>query len=527
MRNRNLSLLGILPPAALFVACVNPVRTQLDAISAEVDLTRTSPRALLAEARRTSEAGLEAEQKLVIAELLRRQQREPNAVAEAGLLVVGMDSAVRWVEAARIRISGLSQRYARAGVGLPISLERAAAGATETAAKTPPEGDYLPATAVLSFPGERCAVLSVLDSRRFEAVSQRGHDVPLAADFTAPYARLLASARLLSTGRAAVLRPFSEERQGLFLLEPYDPQRIPLVMVHGLGSSPIAWRELSNAVFGSPVLRRRYQVWHYFYPTGLPYLWAGREFRHTLRRALAEVAAEARHPLPTDVVLVGHSMGGLLAKTAVSRSGETLWDSVFRVPPDVLDVSPADLDILREIFVFEPLPFVRRAVFVMSPHRGSDTAERWWARLGNRLVSLPERFTDLFQRVAEAHPEGIQPEFLTMFRSGGPSSVRALRSDHPLFPTLAEIPIADDVPFHSVIGDRGDGSDGVVTLESAVLEGAESTAIVEAGHREMDLPLVTNEIVAVLRRHVEDRPAPRDRSYTAPSCDTPPTLRDR
>ena len=317
--------------------------------------------------------------------------------------------------------------------------------------------------------------------------------LPLAADWTAPYARLLAAAPLTLQGRTGLLRAFSPERQGLFLLEPFDPVKPPLVMVHGLGSSPAAWRELTNAVFGDPALRARFQVWHYFYPTGAPYLWAASEFRRVLRATL-----DATDP-GTPVVAVGHSMGGLLLKASVSHVGSALWDEVFDVPPEQLDVSSEDRAQLEEIFRPAPMERIVRAIFVMTPHRGSDVATSAIGSLGDWLVSLPDAYRALFQRVSRANEDVIRPPFRDLLLRGGPSSVAALGPTHPILRTLAEQPIAETTRHHTVAGDIGDGSDGVVRLESALLESAETTAIVPDGHQELVGEATTQAILTRLR----------------------------
>ena len=159
--------------------------------------------------------------------------------------------------------------------------------------------------------------------------------LPVAADYTTPYADLLARSELRMIGRC--FNPGTRGRRGLYLMEPYNPAKTPVVLVHGLASSPFAWRELTNTIFGRPELRDRFQVWHYFYPTGAPYLYAGRMFRETLTRALHELDPRGKDAASSDVVLIGHSMGGLLAKTAVANAGTRVWDAAFSVPPERLD----------------------------------------------------------------------------------------------------------------------------------------------------------------------------------------------
>ncbi len=502
------------------VACANPVDTRLVRTPADPPAERMSAFSaaeLLAAAESASASGSTSRRRAFLYEILRRLPDERESFESAGLQSSGAPAELAWVPADAVEFSGLSRRYERDGIGVPLSVEqspRAAIGAAEF----PPEGDNAPSTAVLSFRTPGCAVLSFIDPRQFESVATPDGAVPLAADFTAPFARLLDNTSLVSTGRLAILDPFSEKRRGLFLLEPYDPEKTPLVMVHGLGSSPMAWRELTNTIFGTPELRRRYQVWHYFYPTGTPYLWAAREFRDTLVAARRDLRKKADEPAQQDTVLVGHSMGGMLVKTTVETTERALWDRVFEVPPGALRVTDDQRRVLKEIFIFEPLPFVTRAVFVMSPHRGSQVADSWFAGLGITLVSLPNAFTTLFQSVMESHPEGVRPAFREMFSKGGPSSIRALRSDYPLFPTLAEIPVDDRVPFHVIAGDGGDGTDGVVSLESALLDGAASTQVLEAAHTDLESPQVSEALAQILKRHGSSSSTPPDRSYEIEDC---------
>ncbi len=54
------------------------------------------------------------------------------------------------------------------------------------------------------------------------------------------------------------------------MLEPYNPNKKVIVLVHGLASSPEAWIRLTNDIMGDSVLREHYQVWQVFYSTNMP-----------------------------------------------------------------------------------------------------------------------------------------------------------------------------------------------------------------------------------------------------------------
>jgi pimeloyl-ACP methyl ester carboxylesterase len=272
----------------------------------------------------------------------------------------------------------------------------------------------------------------------------------------------------VSLGRWGVLEPGSRGRQGMFLLEPYDRDKSIVVLVHGFASSPLIWRELTNRLFGLAELRDRYQVWHYFYPTGVPYLYAAQSFRRSLQLALDEVDPEGDDFATHDVVLVGHSMGGILVKTAVSDSGDRVWAAAFSAPPAALDVSERDRRALEDIFFFRRLPQVTRAVFVMTPQRGSPLAETWYAGLGSSAVRLPPAFTGLMTRTASRNLDRVRPEPRDTILGGGPTAISALRPGYPVLAALADVPVDPRVPFDNVIGDLGGGrGDGVVSVGSA------------------------------------------------------------
>lgn len=94
---------------------------------------------------------------------------------------------------------------------------------------------------------------------------------------------------------------------GLYLLEPYDPARIPIIFVHGIGGTPRDWSALVDGLD-----RDRFQPWFLSYASGLrldlnaDYLFGAVDRLH--RRFRFERA-----------YLVAHSMGGLVSQAFVNR----------------------------------------------------------------------------------------------------------------------------------------------------------------------------------------------------------------
>ena len=181
-------------------------------------------------------------------------------------------------------------------------------------------------------------------SRNLEAV---------ATDTTLPLAMLLSHTRFVPEQYRGLLNPerFGRTR-GLFLLEPYDSNKVPILMIHGLMSSPLTWEELTNELLGDPYVRTHYQIWHYIYPTGQSLFYSAKGLRDSLE-ALKRAVALAHLPQPKPMVVIGHSMGGLLAKSLVCDSGDNLWDAVFTVRPERLTVSKEALNDLRGSFFFK------------------------------------------------------------------------------------------------------------------------------------------------------------------------------
>lgn len=97
---------------------------------------------------------------------------------------------------------------------------------------------------------------------------------------------------------------------GLFMLQPYEPDRVPVIFVHGIGGTPRSFAPLVAALD-----RSRFQPWILYYPSGLRL----DVVSNYLDRALELMVARHR---PAQVVVIAHSMGGLVARAFVLRHAE-------------------------------------------------------------------------------------------------------------------------------------------------------------------------------------------------------------
>ena len=81
-----------------------------------------------------------------------------------------------------------------------------------------------------------------------------------------------------------------------------------------------------NDLRADPELRDRFQFWFYFYPTGDPYLATAADLRDDLERTCGPTSTPiTRTTALGNMVLVGHSMGGLISKLLTVDSGDDFW----------------------------------------------------------------------------------------------------------------------------------------------------------------------------------------------------------
>jgi pimeloyl-ACP methyl ester carboxylesterase len=282
---------------------------------------------------------------------------------------------------------------------------------------------------------------------------------------------------------------------------PYERGKIPIVFVHGLSSSPRAWAQTINELENAPAIASRYQFWVFLYPTGMPIPGSALRLRESLVRVRETLDPNHNDGALDQMVLVGHSMGGVLSKMMAQNSGRALWDATITVPQERFRAPPDLRKSLDSLLVFEPLPFVRRVVFIATPHRGSPLADGPLGWVVCRLVRRPnEQAARVAQIEALNGPNILSPEV------HGPAlnAIGNLRTNSPILSALCRIPIDPTVPYHSIIPLIGGvtDTDGVVERRSSHLSGAVSEHIVAGTHLSQQAPAVTQELRRILLEHL-------------------------
>ena len=236
----------------------------------------------------------------------------------------------------------------------------------------------------------RTVRLTVHDPYVESAIMLRGQRVPLAANFTAGYGLWLARANFNRQSLRSLLgREGGIDRPHVYLMQPYDPNRRIIVMLHGLASSPEAWVELANEILGDEALRQHYQIWQVYYPTNMPIALNHAMIRRALGDTLAHFDPSGQAPASSDLVLVGHSMGGVIARLMVSSTDQSL----VQLAADHSRLTPQQIKRIDPMLRFEPFPHVSRAIFIAAPHRGTSVAGGRLGRSTRTILSCARRRT--------------------------------------------------------------------------------------------------------------------------------------
>ncbi|RYD72513.1 MAG: alpha/beta hydrolase, partial [Verrucomicrobiaceae bacterium] len=336
-----------------------------------------------------------------------------------------------------------------------------------------------------------------------ESVQVSGRTFPLSGDFNTAFAMLVARDKPEKLGLTRLLHPAAhDDTLLLYRLQPFDPKRIPVLFVHGLQDTPASWMPMFNELLADPVIRERYQFWFFSYPSGYPFPYSAA----LLRRQLDKMAEH--FPQRRDIVIIGHSMGGLLTRLMLTDSGDdAMWRYLFNEPPSRTPFSAADKELLSSVLIFKHRPEISRAIFISTPHRGSDLASDWIGKIATKLVHLPKNLVTAGADMAAVASETHGGFHLRRM----PNSIDTLSPKSSFVLAMNARPLAAGIPFHQIEGDRGRGdapnsSDGVVAYWSSHLKGAQSERIVPSGHPAHKSEQGIAEVKRILKSHLETAP---------------------
>ena len=440
---------------------------------------------------------------------------------------LGNRELTRFASLTDLRVRGLKNRYRISGLGAPLAA-RASERAEKDSATADGHADLIfssvrvPVSALLRFDdatsslgGERfSARLSVIAYAETESTTIEGQEVPLEMEPSAALALQLTE----DPPWQRELKGFFQGdlaigRSGLGSLEPHRPGRIPVVLVHGTASSAGRWADLLNDLESDPVIRRHFEFWLFSYNTGSPIAYSGWLLRSAIARTVASLDPQGRDPALRNLVVMGHSQGGLLTKLLAVDSGLDLWDLAIDEPPDRVELEPDNRALLEGSLLVEPSPFVGRVIFLSTPHRGSRLASLGPARLIGRMVRAP---ANVVTAVGELFADDPEAEVQRRISRGG-GAIGNMSPSSRFIQTLGELPIAPSIHAHSIMGvkkgPKEEGGDGVVSYQSAHLDDVESELVVQSGHSSQSNPVVIGEVRRILIEHLREAIGEGDSSH--------------
>ena len=418
------------------------------------------------------------------------------------------------------RVRGMSNQFKTYGLGVPLICTRNGCERSAPGQAFYPKEVSFPVTAFFRFEGSvadlgarRSGQLELYNPLAIRKIKVARRNVPLETDLTTPLAYFLSRTDLDGIELTAFLRADKfQERTGIYMFEPYQPGKIPVLMVHGLLSSPVTWAPVFNELRADPTLNDRYQFWFYTYPTGSPYLTTAADLRQKLQQLRDELDPGRQDPAFQQTVIVGHSMGGLIGKLLTQDSGDEFWKLVSEKPFRELQADPQMRQKLHQTYFFSKQPHVNRVIFLGTPHRGSKLGPSWAGQFLARMVHMPKHLVKSTEQMLEKNPGFWKTPVSGQTNRTIPTSIDLLNPESPALQLLSHRPAPNGVHYHSIIGvHSGEGTnsnDGVVNYQSAHIDSAESEIAVPAHHVTIHHhPRAILEVRRILHQHLRDTEA--------------------
>ncbi|WP_018970435.1 esterase/lipase family protein [Rubritalea marina] len=323
----------------------------------------------------------------------------------------------------------------------------------------------------------------------------------LAANFTDPVAFYdMKTKSLITSGLQNVWRPNNGLSQmGLYNTAPIDPKKTPIVFIHGLAATPNLWLKPVHAMMRNPEFRKKYQIYVFYYPTGFPISQNANHLKQELIKL--QKARLTYNNKPEKMVLVGHSMGGLLT-SVVTRDFEGEFERLSRVSIEELKATEKVKETLQGLVREAPIDFIDKAIFLGTPHKGSPYASNWIGRVSSHFVRIPKS-------LLEIDPSSYKHDLSQFGQSlwdidQNLDGIYSLELNHPVLLYIESRPKIDGVTYYSIIGDRGWGgdleksSDGLVPYTSSSINNDESECVVPSWHNLQKHPDAIAEVLKIL-----------------------------
>jgi len=453
-------------------------------------------------------------------DLSERQLSLPFGSLDLGIDPKGFNYAgnhlTKFVSLADLEVRGLRNTYRRPGIGAALSAH-VEPSPNKAASRWIPPTAKVPVTAFVRFDNPRLAMstgrlrgtVEVYDVDRTDTVQVGSYSVPLESDPSAALAYQLEGAPIWDFELAGFRKGDlsflgvgkSNAMKGLFMLHPYHPNMIPVVFVHGTASSPARWAEMGNELLGDHAIASHYQIWFFIYNSGNPIALSAMHLRESLIDVRADVDPDGKDPALNNMVVIGHSQGGLLTKMTVVDSGNRFWNNITKVPFDRAQLDPETRDLAARALFVKPLPFVKTVIFIATPHRGSYMASNPIVKFGNKFINLPGGLAKSAVALGNLREPSMLGTPLII-----PTALDNMDTSNPFIKTLSSLPIAPGVDAHSIIPVKGtgpieDGNDGVVEYKSAHIGGVASELVVRSGHSTQATPQTIEEVRRILYEH--------------------------
>jgi len=428
----------------------------------------------------------------------------------------GGNHLTKFVSLANLKVRGLRNTYRKAGIGAALSA-RVEPSPNSLASRWIPPSAKVPITAFVRFDDPRRAMsdgrlhgtVELYDDDTTAAIKVGSYSVPLESDPSAALAYRLEGSPIWDFELAGFRNGDfsflgvgkSGDLNGLYMLHPYHPNMIPVVLVHGTASSPARWAEMANELLGDPAIASHYQLWFFMYNSGNPIALSAMRLRESLVAVRKDVDPGGKDPSLNQMVVMGHSQGGLLTKMTVVDSGTRFWFARIKIPFDKADLDPETRDLVARALFVKPLPFVTRVIFIATPHRGSFLASNPIAKFGNKFINLPGGLAKSAAQLGKLRERSLLGTPFVI-----PTALDNMDASNPGLKSLAALPIAPGVHAHSIIPVKGngpvdDGDDGVVEYKSAHIDGVESELVVRSAHSTQATPETIEEVRRILYEH--------------------------